>query len=245
MAVKLSEMGFQLILSARNVSKLEELKNRLTYPERVRVFPFDLKDIEGTDDIVKSAWELFGAIDVVVLNAGLSQRSYAKETEIKVYRELMEVNYFGNISLTQALLPYFYKSNHGHFVVISSLVGKFGTPFRTGYSASKHALHGYFDSLRAELMQEKKSINVTIICPGFVATNISYNALGASGKNLESFDQANANGLSTAIFAARAIKIIQKKKYEAYIGGKEILGIYLKRFFPNLLVRIMAKAKVR
>lgn len=95
----------------------------------------------------------------------------------------MEVNYFGNIALTQALLPYFLKVNKGQFVIISSLVGKFGTAYRSGYAASKHALHGYYDSLRAELMGDKINIAVTMICPGFVATNISFNALGGKGKS--------------------------------------------------------------
>src|SRR5690606_21531087 len=138
--------------------------------------------------------------DCLILNAGLSQRSLVEETKMEVYRELMEVNYFGNIALTKAMLPSFVTQNSGHFVVISSLVGKFGTPYRSGYSASKHALHGYFDSLRAELMMKQQNIDVTIICPGFVSTNISYNALGGEGSKVGSYDEANAQGLTPKQF---------------------------------------------
>lgn len=245
LAMELSATGNQLILSARNVTKLEELKLKLSFPERVKILPFDLKNTEESTLIAGKAWDCFGSIDVIILNAGLSQRSLAKETDLKVYRDLMEVNYFGNLALTQAILPYFLKVHKGQFVVISSLVGKFGTAYRSGYAASKHALHGYYDSLRAELMIDKTNIDVTIICPGFVATNISFNALGAKGNSLGSYDEANASGLSPQVFAKRAIEAIIAKKFESYIGGRETWGILIKRFFPNVFVKVLAKAKVR
>lgn len=246
LARKLSKAGHRLILSARNEQKLNELKAGLKNPDQIRVLPFDLKDVELAPGVVEKAMSFFGELDVVILNAGLSQRSLVKETDLKVYRELMEVNYFGNIALTATLLPHFLKQNRGHFVVISSLVGKFGTPYRSGYSASKHALHGYYDSLRAELMMEKKNVDVSIICPGFVSTNISYNALGGEGKSLGVYDEANAKGLTPEEFADKAISAIESKKYEAYIGGKEaIVGIYLKRFFPDFFARKISQAKVR
>lgn len=246
LARKLSENGHRLIVSARNAEKLESLKTGLEKSCEVRVLPFDLKDVAEAPATVQKAIAFFGKIDVVVLNAGLSQRSLVKDTDLKVYRELMEVNYFGNIAITAALLPQFLKENSGHFVVISSLVGKFGTPYRSGYAASKHALHGYYDSLRAELMMDHKNVDVSIICPGFVSTNISFNALGGEGKSLGIYDEANAKGLTPDVFAERAIKVIEAKKYEAYIGGKEAMaGVYLKRFFPDFFARKISQAKVR
>lgn len=245
LAVELSKEGAQLILSARNTEKLEALRLKLANPEKTKVVAFDLKNSSEAPSVAEKAWNCFGSVDVVILNAGLSQRSLVRDTDLKVYRVLMEVNYFGNIALTHALLPYFMKADRGQFVIISSLVGKFGTPYRSGYAASKHALHGYYDSLRAELMSENKNIDVTIICPGFVATNISFNALGGEGKNLGTYDEANAEGLKPAEFARRALHAINSKKYETYIGGKETFGIIVKRFFPNLFVRILARAKVR
>jgi dehydrogenase/reductase SDR family protein 7B len=194
---------------------------------------------------VSLAHELSRQGNQVILNAGLSQRSLAQETSLDVYRNLMEVNFFGNVALTQALLPKFITKNAGQFVVITSLVGKFGTPFRTGYSASKHALHGYYDSLRAEMMMQNKNIDVTIICPGFVSTDISFNALSADGSATHVHDDSNAQGITPQEFAKRAIPVIKAKKYEDYIGGKEVLGVKLKRFFSTMFAKKIARAKVR
>jgi dehydrogenase/reductase SDR family member 7B len=245
LAQELNSHGHQVILSSRNGAKLEALRSSLKYPDRARVLSFDLADTEKSQSLVDAAWNLFGTIDVVILNAGLAQRSLVQDSSLEVYRKLMEVNYLGNISITHFLLKKFLLKNHGHFVVISSLVGKFGTPYRSGYSASKHALHGHYDSLRAEMMMQNKSIFVSLICPGFVATDISYNALGGSGNPTGLYDEANARGMSPQQFAQRAYPLIQSKKLEAYIGGKEVWGVYLKRFLPDFFARKIAKAKVR
>ena len=234
-----------MILTARNKTKLEELKSKFPHPESAKVVSFDVSDSSKTSAVVEEAIACFGKIDCVILNAGISQRSLVQETKNEVYRQLMEVNYFGNVSIVEALLPEFIKKNQGHFVVISSLVGKFGTPYRSGYSASKHALHGFFDSLRAEMMMQNKDIHVSIICPGFVATEISFNALEGKGEATHKHDSANAAGLSPDEFAARALKVIQNKDYEAYIGGKEVLGVKLKAFFPKFFARKVSKAAVR
>ncbi len=245
MAKEYAAKGCKLILSARNTEKLNSLKNSLNDPDQVEVLPLDLANIIDASELVDNAIKKFGRIDKLILNAGISQRSLVSETKLSVYRDLMEVNYFGNIALAHELLKYFDKNNSGHFIVVTSLVGKFGTPYRSGYSASKHALHGHFDSLRAELMRENKDINVTILCPGFVQTNISFNALAGTGDKTEKFDDSNANGLTAEVFAKKAYQAIAAKKYEAYIGRKEVFGIYLKRFLPTIFAKIVAKAKVR
>lgn len=245
LARELSFQGHSVILSARNEQKLQQISKELKHPESARILPFDLSDSEKFPEIIERAFHFFGSIDTVVLNAGLSQRSLAQETKLEVYRQIMEVNYFGTIALTQGLLPKFMEKNHGQFVVITSLVGKFGTPYRTGYSASKHALHGYYDSLRAEMMMQNKNVDVTIICPGFVSTNVSYNALGGTGEATHVYDDSNANGISPQEFAKRAIPVIEAKKFEDYIGGKETYGVLLKRLFPTAFAKKIAKAKVR
>lgn len=245
LALELSAQGNQLVLSARNEQKLEAVRSKMAHPELTRILSFDLSDTKNSALIIDKAQALFGVIDTVILNAGISQRSLAQETTLEVYRDLMEVNYFGNVALTQALLPKFLAKNHGQFVVITSLVGKFGTPYRTGYSASKHACHGYYDSLRAEMMMQNKNIDVTIICPGFVSTDISFNALGGDGHATHVHDESNAQGITPQEFARRAVPVIKAKKYEDYIGGKEILGVKLKRFFPTLFAKKISKTKVR
>jgi len=245
LAQELSFQGHKVILSARNSEKLNEVKSTLAHPENAFVLPFDVTDFNSLESVTNMAFSAFGSIDTVVLNAGLSQRSLFKDSKFEIYRDLMEVNFFSNVQLTQKILPKFLDKNHGQFVVISSLVGKFGTPYRTGYSASKHALHGFYDSLRAELMMDDRNIHVTIICPGFVDTNVSFNALGNDGKPTHVRDESNAEGLKPREFAKKAITAIESKKFEAAIGGKEVLGVKLKRFLPDLFAKKIAKAKVR
>jgi short-subunit dehydrogenase len=245
LARNLNGAGNKVIISARNQSKLELVRSQMKFPEAVKIVAFDISDSKNTQTVSDEAFKAFGQIDCVILNAGLSQRSLVEDTATDVYRQLMEVNYFGNVAMVKAILPEFLKKNSGQFVVISSLVGKFGTPFRSGYSASKHALHGFFDSLRAEMMMGQKNIDVSIICPGFVATEISFNALEGKGKATGQHDKANAEGLSADDFAKRAIKAIELKEYESYIGGKEVLGVKLKAYFPNFFARKISRAAVR
>jgi short-subunit dehydrogenase len=155
----------------------------------------------------------------------------------------MAVNYFGTITLTKALLPNMLMHQLGHIVTITSLTGKFGSPFRSSYAASKHALHGFFDSLRAEL--NDAHIKVTLICPGFIRTNVSRNALTGDGSRLGTMDEATDKGMDPKRLAYKILDAIEKGKEEAYIGGKEVLGVYLKRFFPRRFSKILLKAKVR
>lgn len=243
LARELIKSGHKVILSARSEKKLVELKNELG--DNAAVLPMDLANLAYVNDLCEKAVAIFGKVDKLILNAGISQRSLVEETKLDVYRDLMEVNYFGNIALAHTLLPHFVENNNGHFVVITSLVGKFGTPYRSGYSASKHALHGHFDSLRAELMMQNKNIAVTILCPGFVSTNISFNALSGSGEITKTFDDSNASGLAPSEFAKKAVPLINKRVFEAMIGGTETFGVYLKRFVPGVFAKVIARAKVR
>ena len=149
----------------------------------------------------------------------------------------MEVNFFGAITLTKFILPQWQKQQSGHLVVISSLVGKFGTPLRSTYAASKHALHGYFDSLRAEVWRD--NIQVTLICPGYVNTPISFNALTATGEKLNQMSENQAQGISPEQCAKGIVKAIKNNKEEVYIGKIEVLAIYLKRFFPNIFSKLV------
>ena len=238
-----SELGAQLILSARNTEALEKVKLSCLHPERIKTLPLDLADTSALKGKVELAISMFGRIDILVNNAGISQRSLVSDTLLEVDRRIFEVNYFGTIALTKALLPHFKMNKKGHLVVISSVVGKIGTPLRSSYSASKHALHGFFDSLRAECYDE--GLDVTLICPGFVNTDVSINALTAKGKKQGTKDKATANGLSPDFFAKKAVKAIYRRKQEIVIGGfLEVLAVYVKRFFPLLLSRMVRKVDV-
>lgn len=243
LALAYKKTPINLILSARNESELEKVKNQFIDPDRIHILPLDLTDIESFPGIVEQAWNLFGGVDIMVHNAGISQRSLVAETPLSVDRSIFETNYFGTIGLTKSLLPYFRKRRSGHFVVVTSVVGKFGTALRSSYSGSKHALHGFFESLRAEHHEE--NIHVTLICPGFVNTNVSINAITADGSRQGTKDKATARGLSPEYFARKARKAISGKKREVVIGGPlEVIAVYVKRFFPGLHARIIRKAGV-
>lgn len=233
----------KLILSSRREDALNEVKALCSYPEKVTVLPFDLADINNMPSVVSNAVKKIGNIDILVNNGGISQRSLIVETAIEVDKKLMEVDYLGTVALSKAILPHFIEKQSGHFVVVSSLMGKFSSPYRSGYCGAKHALHGFFDALRME--HEKDGINVTMVCPGFVNTNVARNALTGSGKSQNNQDRATADGLSPEIFAQRMTRAISKKKFEVYIGKKEVLGVYLKRFFPKFLHYFVLRSTVR
>ena len=242
LAYELSTRNCKLILSARNEEALKKIKANCN-SSNVEILPFNLTDYENSKNNVLKAISFFGRIDILINNGGISQRSLITETNFEVNRKLIDVNYLGVVSISTSLLPHFIKHQQGHFVTISSLMGKFSSPLRSGYCASKHALHGFFDSLRME--HQKDNIKVTLICPGFVKTNISKNALTGNGTAQNSTDEATEKGISVELFAKKLVKSIEKDKFESYIGGKEVLGIYLKRFFPKLLHKFVLRSKIR
>jgi short-subunit dehydrogenase len=192
--------------------------------------------------VVRQALDLFGSVDMLVNNAGISQRSLIKDTSIEVYEKLMRVNYLGTVALSKALLPHFIQRKQGHFVVVTSLMGKFGSPLRSGYCGAKHALHGFFDVLRME--HQKDGVWVSMICPGFVQTDIARNALVGNGSSQGFEDQATKNGMDPDRFARKMLRAIEKRAWESYIGGREVAGIYLKRFFPKVLHRVVQRSQV-
>jgi dehydrogenase/reductase SDR family protein 7B len=242
-AKKFAKEGYRVIISARKEQELNRVRTECTDPAEVRVLPLDLTDIPSMPAKVEEALAFFGQVDYLLHNGGISQRSLIKETGLDVDRKLMEVNFFGTVALTKALLPHFIARKSGHFAVISSLVGMFGSPYRSSYSASKHALHGFFDTLRAEHYQD--NIAVTMICPGFIRTNVSVNAITADGTALGQMDEAQANGMSPEDCAKEIFSAMTRKKEEVYIGGKETFAIYIKRLMPSVFSKIIRKAKVR
>ncbi|KUG08028.1 SDR family oxidoreductase [Solirubrum puertoriconensis] len=234
--------GARLVLSARNEAELRRVQ-QICAPAEALVLPLDLGDAASLPGKVQQVLAHYGRLDVLVNNGGVSQRSLALETSLAVDRRLMEVNYFGTVALSKAALPHLLQQSAGRIVTISSLVGKFGTPYRSAYAASKHALHGFFDSLRAEL--HGSGVGITIICPGFIRTGVSINALTGDGRALGTMDEATEKGLSPEAFARRALPIIARGDNEAYIGGKETLGVYLKRFAPAIFAKLLTRTKVR
>lgn len=244
LAIELSKSdGIKLILSARNLGKLEEVKGECI-GSSVNVIRLDLEDHDGIQDVFESHISHLSQVDIVFHNGGISQRSMTEDTSFDVYEKLIDVNYLGTVKLSLLLLPYFQKRNKGHFVVTSSSAGKFGVPMRSGYSASKFALHGFFEALKAELYDS--NINITMICPGFIRTEISKHSLTGNGKLQGTMDEAQLNGMSVEACVNYIIRDVSRLKFESYIGGfkESKLAIYVSRYFPSLFRRIIVKSQV-
>jgi len=243
LAYELSRAGSKLVLSARRPEELERVQKACAQPEQVAVLPLDLSDTDSLPGKAVEAEKAFGPIDILVNNGGISQRSLAAETDLAVDRRVFEVNFFGTIALTKALLPGMIARKQGHIVVVSSLVGVFATPWRSAYAASKHALHGFFDAVRAE--NHDHNIQVSIVCPGFVKTNVSYNALTAHGEKLDIMSDTHANAMSAETCARKIAGAIKRNRKEVYIARYEKVGIYIKKWLPALYYKMIRKVKVK
>ncbi|KLT66271.1 SDR family NAD(P)-dependent oxidoreductase [Pedobacter sp. BMA] len=239
---KYFKAGNKLIISGRNRDELFRVKGNCQNSFNVHVLPFDLTETDLLPAKAEDAIRIFGKIDLLINSGGISQRSFALQTDLKTEQQIMNTNFWGTVGITKAVAASMIKNGGGQIVVISSLVGKFGTQLRSVYSASKHALHGYFDSMRNEVFD--KNISITIVCPGFINTNISVNALTENGNKQGFMDNAQAKGMSVELCAAEIIKAVEAKKEEVYVGGKETKAIWLKRFFPKLLSKKIRQAKV-
>jgi short-subunit dehydrogenase len=237
-----ARLGSKIILTARREPELQRVaKEAGLTNENSLILPIDLYHTEDIAQSVEKIMQKFGTIDILVCNAGVVQRFAVKDSPIAVDRQIMELNFFANTAVTKSVLPIMLEKKSGHIVVISSVLGKVALPNRSMYAASKHALHGFYDALRGEVFRD--NIGVTIICPGYVKTNISINALNASGKQYGKMDMGQENGISPEKCAKGIIRAVQNNKDEVFIGGKEIRVLLLKRFFPGLLNYIMKRRK--
>jgi dehydrogenase/reductase SDR family member 7B len=242
LAHNLAQRGARLILSARNAERLAAVQAACAHPERHMVLPLDLADPATLGPAAEEALARCGQVDILIHNGGVSQRSLARETRFEVDRQILDTDFLGAVALTKAVLPAMLARKAGHLVVVSSLVGKIGTPLRSAYSAAKHALHGFFDSLRAELWQD--GIRVTIICPGFIRTAVSENALTGDGSRQGTMDRAQARGMAPEVCAERIVRAVERGRDEVLIGGPERFAVYLKRFLPGLFNRFIRTARV-
>jgi len=239
LAYSFSAEGAKLLLSSRRREELERVKKNCAHPEAVVVLPLDLVDIPSLEGMTAEAVAAFGQVDIMIHNGGISQRSLVVETDLEVHRKVMELDYFSYVALTKALLPHFLERKAGHFVVVSSVMGKIGTPMRSAYAAAKHALHGFFDCLRAEV--SPMNIKVTILTPGYIRTNIALNAMTKDGGKLGKVSGNIEGGLPAERAAVQIKKAMARGAYEAYIGklSGERVALWLNRLAPGLLIRIV------
>lgn len=242
LATEYSGLGANVILSDRDEAKLKEVVTRCDKFEGKTCFaPFDLGN---SDEIIKLTSRIlkdFPKIDILISNGGISQRSLAVETPVEIDRKIMEINFFGAITLAKQLLPALIANGGGNIAVTSSMTGKFGFPLRTAYCASKHAIQGYFEALRAELYD--KNIRVTIISPGRIQTSISMNAIDKEGKKHGVMDKGQEKGMPVKKCAHKIVRAIRRNKKELWVGGTELLMIYLRLYLPSLFHLLARKIK--
>lgn len=241
-AIELAKENAHLILSGRNESSLKETadfckKNGST----VLIVPFDLALEDSVVSAAKTVLSKEIIPDCLYHFGGISQRSLAHETPMNVDRKIFEVNFFGTIALTKAILPAMINNGGGHIAVTSSVVGKFGFPYRSAYSASKHALHGFFESLRSE--SKNNNLRISLIIPGRIRTAISVNAISSDGSAHGKMDEGQAQGMTAEKSAKIIVRRLKKEQKEILVGGKEILMVYIRRFVPKLYYFLSSKLK--
>ncbi|MCF0177214.1 MAG: SDR family NAD(P)-dependent oxidoreductase [Bacteroidales bacterium] len=203
--------------------------------------PFNLLETDKLPELCEKAWSAFNGLNVVYCNAGISQRTNVADTDMAMVRKIMELNYFCPVIMAKELLPKMLAAGGGQFAVTTSINGRFGFPLRCAYSSSKHALYGFFETLAAEYHDQ--NIAVTIVCPGRVQTNISFFALEKGGKQHGKLDAGQAGGLTADKAGEKIVRAIYKKKPEVLVGKKELLMVYIKRFFPRLCAYLARKVK--
>jgi short-subunit dehydrogenase len=231
-----------LILSSRRKDELDIVaKQCMEAGSKAFVFPFDLSNTTEVEATAKLVVSKFGKIDMLINNGGISQRSMVLETPVEVDRKVMETDFFSGVILTKAVLPGMVKNGSGHIVVISSITGLFGFPLRSAYAAAKHAMNGFYETLWAEL--NPSGIDVTIVCPGRVNTNVSLNAITSSGVAHGIMDHDIKKGISPEKCADLILKGIERKRKIVYIAGKELLMVYFKRYIPWLFYKLVTKVK--
>jgi Short-chain dehydrogenases of various substrate specificities len=241
LAVELAKEGAAgVLLSARRMDRLEETAEECRrHGARVWLMPLDLSRPDALAAGTREAAEKCGDIDILVNAAGVGQRGTALETTTATARRIMEVDFWGAVELTRAVVPGMLRRGSGQVVAVTGVLGKFGAPRRSFYSAGKHALHGWFESLREEIFGQ--GVEITLIVPGWVLTEISEQALEADGGRHGVTDRGQLRGISAEECARRAITAIREGRAEQLIGGIECGGVYLNRLWPALFKKLLRK----
>ena len=232
--------GGILVLSGRNQLTLAALAEGRD-PQRIAILPFELADKAARLEATAKALERFGRVDCLILNAGVSQRSRFADTSPDVFERIIETNFMASVDLVRATLPGMIERGSGAIACVSSVAGLMGAPWRTAYSASKHALGGFFSSLRTEL--SGSGVHVTMVFPGFVRTAISRNALLGDGSPHGILDPLQASGQDPELSARKILDAIEAGKLELKVAfdAKARLGVFLSRHFPALFTKSISR----
>lgn len=244
LAYTFAKQGAKLILSARREDELRRVATACNLPtDKYLILPFDVSKYEEAEAKTKEVLDRFGQVDILINNAGLSHWSKIKDMSMDVLKKIIDTNFLGGAALTKAVLPSMLEKKKGQIVVISSILGKIITHKQAAYNASKHALHGFFDTLRAEYGSE--GIKVLIVCPGFVNTNVAKNSLDRNGNPIGRNNKMIENGIDPMKLASDVLSAIESGKEEILLAGtKEKIGVWMKRFTPGLFSKFIANNKL-
>ncbi|EKQ84852.1 SDR family NAD(P)-dependent oxidoreductase [Leptospira kirschneri] len=242
LVLELNRNGTVVGAIARRKELLKELKNEAKFPDKIISFPGDVSDFSQLKKITEEFRKKVRRIDGMIHSAGISMRGLAKETDIKVYENLMNVNFYPLVHLFK-LLESELRQNQGHFIAVSSLQGRFATQYRSGYAASKHAVQAFMDSIRLETCES--GMHVMTVSPGYVKTDISLKALSGDGSAYGIMDEGIKNGLAAEKVATIILKAIESKKRDVYPSQfREMLAYWISRFSLSLLDRLLRNARV-
>jgi dehydrogenase/reductase SDR family protein 7B len=242
LALLFAKQQAKLILASRNTQVLKAVQALcLVHTPYCQVLTMDMTNTEQVMTQANTAIFLYGRIDILINNAGVTQRSSIIDTPLAIDRHIMETNFFGPVALTKALLPQFLMQQSGHIVVISSMAGLYGYPQRSAYAASKHALQGFFETLQTE--QPIPELYTTLVCPGRIKTPLSLSAVTATGAPHGQMDKGQLNGIPVATCARKIMQAILHKKKIILIAREEKWLLWIKRCIPALFYTIARKGK--
>ena len=243
LVIALAKEGARLVISARREELLKELAETSHATAIISILPLDVEDLERSAIAAGQAWEIYDGLDYIFLNAGIAMRDRAVNSDMEVAQKVMRVNFWAPVAITKALLPRLTAAKEAHLVVTSSLSGKFGVPQMSIYAASKHALHGYFESLRTEVFQTGLKIHLAI--PGFINTDITLSGLKGDGTLYGKSQPSLAQGMDPLVCSEKILQSLEKNREEFVIGGMEKYVIYFYRIFPGLAKKLMRANPVK
>lgn len=243
LAYAINQKGGFVILSGRNEKALKATQSQLTHPQSSGILVLDLTKTDSIEESTAQYEHDFKNIDILIHSGGISQRSLALDTTLSSTELILKSNFLGQIPITQYAAKKMVQQSSGKIIVITSFTGKWGFFLRSSYAASKHALHGYYDSLRMEI--ENFGISVHLVTPGFIATEISKNALDAKGQATGEMDNNQQQGISPELCAKQIINGVERGRSEFGVGGKELKALWIHQYFPRLFQKILRKQSAR
>ncbi|WP_173021397.1 SDR family oxidoreductase [Lewinella sp. W8] len=236
--------GADLIISARSKTKLAGVREQvLVHGVRIAVLAFDLEKLDTLPNKVTEALAIYGRVDVLINNAGIALKDWVTATKLEVDRKVMDINYFGPLCLTKGILPHMLERGSGQLVVISSLSGKYGVPKISSYAASKHALHGFYETLRSEIVNS--GVFITIIIPGIIQTEITAHALTGDGGNFGKVDKTFQRAYPADKAARKIVRAFLAKQEEVFVGGTEGITLLINRISPWFLRRFIRNHPIK